>query len=468
MSKREGLRVDRGALGGYAILYTATAAGPNSFKKKKKKRHSMTKNDAKDSGNQPTAGARRWPKAGRLGLRSIIVGATLSMVVAAAAFAAVSFVIPWAQDFGAGFSAADPVAQEPAADPGAASPGTEPPAQDLGNRGVVTTLAGGGPGAEYEDEPGAGGGFNGPQGVAVDSAGTVYVADTTNQLIRKITPAGVVTTLAGSITYDDYGYPGAGGFADGTGPAARFEGPTGVAVDSSGVVYVADGNRIRKITTAGVVTTLAGSGVSGFADGVGAAALFSYPSGVAVDSAGTVYVADTSNHRIRKITPAGVVTTLAGSVTLDEYGYPGPGGFADGTGPAARFEGPSGVAVDAAGTVYVADRYNNRIRKITPAGVVTTLAGPTGGLFGGEQFDRPGGVAVDSAGTVYVADSYNYRIRKITPAGVVTTLAGSGKPGHADGTGTRAQFGGELGIAVDSAGAVYVADSFTNRIRKIQ
>ena len=419
----------------------------------------MTKIDAEDSGNQ------RWPKAGRPGIRSIIVGATLSMVVAAAAFATVSFVLPWAQDFGAGPGAGNPgaVAASPSADPPAASPSAVP-----GNRGVVTTLAGSIEGPEYADEAGTADQLNYPQGIAVDSAGTVYVADSENQLIRKITTAGVVTTLAGSVTLDEYGYPGPGGFADGTGPAARFEGPTGVAVDSSGVVYVADGNRIRKITTAGVVTTLAGSGVSGFADGVGAAALFSYPSGVAVDSAGTVYVADTSNHRIRKITTAGVVTTLAGSVTLDEYGYPGPGGFADGTGPAARFEGPTGVAVDSAGTVYVADRYNNSIRKITTAGVVTTLAGPTGGLFGGEQFDSPIGVAVDVAGVVYVADAYNHRIRKIAPNGDVTTLAGSGKPGHADGTGTRAQFAGPTGVAVDAAGVVYVADANNGLIRKIQ
>ena len=177
-----------------------------------------------------------------------------------------------------------------------------------------------------------------------------------------MTPAGVVTTLAG--------LAGSQGSADGTGSAARFAWPIGVAVDSTGNVYVADNGNdtIRKVTPAGVVTTLAGlAGSSGSADGTGSAARFYGPSGVAVDSAGNVYVADTGNYTIRKVTPAGVVTTLAGLA--------GTEGSADGTGSAARFSYPSGVAVDSAGNVYVADTGNNTIRKVTPAGVVTTLAG---------------------------------------------------------------------------------------------
>ena len=298
--------------------------------------------------------------------------------------------------------------------------------------------------------------FRWPGGIAISSDGTVFVADSDNQRIRKITPAGVVTTFAGS---------GVASFADGTGSAAQFNGPTSVALDSSGTAYVTDklNNRIRKVTPAGVVTTLAGSGVAGNIDGTGVAAQFNGPSGVAVDSSGTVYVADTNNNRIRAITPSGVVTTLAGA---------GPQSFADGTGTAAMFSLPYGVAVDSSGTVYVADYGNNRIRKITPAGVVTTLAGAVSGSADGTgaaaQFNGPTGVAVDSFGTVYIGDNFNNRVRKITPAGVVTTLAGSGVSGSADGTGTAAMFNTAFGVGVDSSGTLYVADSNTARIRKIQ
>jgi sugar lactone lactonase YvrE len=290
-----------------------------------------------------------------------------------------------------------------------------------------------------------------PYGVAVDAAGSVYVADTSNHRIRKITPAGAVSTLAGSTQ----------GFASGVGAAAQFNSPYGVAVDAAGNVYVADNSnhRIRKISPTGVVSTLAGS-TSGYADGTGTVAQFNFPSGVAVDAAGNVYVADTSNHRIRKITSAGAVTTLAGSTS----------GYADGTGTVAQFNTPRGVAVDAAGNVYVADTVNHRIRKITPAGAVTTLAGSTSGYADGTgtvaQFNSPYGVAVDAAGNVYVADTSNRRIRKITSAGAVTTLAGS-TFGFGDGVGAAAQFNTPRGVAVDAAGNVYVADTNNYRIRKI-
>jgi sugar lactone lactonase YvrE len=261
----------------------------------------------------------------------------------------------------------------------------------------------------------------------------------------------LVTTLAGSTT----------GFADGVATAARFSLPFGVAVDAAGNVYVADaGNhRIRKISPAGAVSTLAGS-TQGFVDGSGTAAQFNNPTAVAVDAAGNVYVADRSNHRIRKISPAGAVSTLAGSTQ----------GSADGVGTAAQFSNPEGVAVDAAGNVYVADLNNHRIRKITPAGAVSTLAGSTAGFADGvgaaAQFNFPSGVAVDAAGNVYVADRSNHRIRKISPAGAVSTLAGSTQ-GFADGVGAAAQFSNPEGVAVDAAGNVYVADRSNHRIRKI-
>ncbi len=312
--------------------------------------------------------------------------------------------------------------------------------------GVVTTLAGG---------------FNQPSGVAVDSAGNVYVADTVNSTIRKVTPGGVVTTLAG--------LAGSQGSTDGTGSAARFCYPQSVAVDSAGNVYVADANNysIRKVTPAGAVSTLAGLAASpGSADGTGSAARFSGPCGVAVDSAGIVYVADNGNCTIRKVTPGGVVTTLAGLT--------GIGGSADGTGSAARFYIPYGAAVDSAGNVYVADTYNLTVRKVTPGGVVTTLAGLAGvwgsadGTGSAARFQQPGGVAVDSADNVYVADTWNNTIRKVTPGCAVTTVAGlAGTSGSADGTGSAARFWGPSGVAVDSAGNVYVADADNNTIRKV-
>jgi len=211
------------------------------------------------------------------------------------------------------------------------------------------------------------------------------------------------------------------------------------------------------------VSTLAGSGTGGHRDGTGTAARFKDPSGVAVDSGGNIYVADSTNHRIRKITSAGVVSTLAGS---------GTGFFANGIGTSAQFNYPRGMAVDSGGNIYVADSHNHRIRKITAAGDVDTLAGSgaegfANGIGTSAQFHRPHGVAVDSVGNVYVADSSNHRIRKITVAGVVSTLAGSTR-GFANGAGTWAGFNDLSGVAVDSDGNVYVADYGNNRIRKIE
>jgi streptogramin lyase len=327
--------------------------------------------------------------------------------------------------------------------------------------GVVTTFAGAAGSNGSADGTGAAARFWNPRGVAVDGSGNIFVADTNNSIIRKITPAGVVTTPAGTASTR--------GSADGTGAAARFNTPWGVAVDGSGTVYVADSvnSTIRKITPAGVVTTLAGTAnQGGSVDGTGAAARFSIPNGVAVDGSGNVFVADTGNFTIRKITPVGAVATLAGTV--------GVGGSADGTGAAARFFFPYGIAVDGSGGVYVADTYNHTIRKITPAGVVTTLAGTAGasgsadGTGAAARFNNPYGIAVDGSGNVYVADTYNHTIRKINPAGVVTTIAGAaGSNGSADGTGAAAHFLYPRGVAVDGSGTVYVADTSNSTIRKI-
>jgi sugar lactone lactonase YvrE len=227
------------------------------------------------------------------------------------------------------------------------------------------------------------------------------VADSANNEIRKITTDGVVTTLAG--------FTGHPGNADGTGGNARFRNPWDVAVDSLGNVFVADmsNDAVRKITPDGQVTTLAGqAGVSGTADGFGSDARFNDPFGVAVDAAGNIYVSDTGNNSIRKITPGGMVTTLAG--------LPGYAGNDDGSAGTARFWNPQGLTVDAAGNIYVADTSNNTVRKITPSGAVSTLPALIGAKSGGStQLSNPGGVAVDGAGNVYIADTNNHCVRKI-------------------------------------------------------
>ena len=331
--------------------------------------------------------------------------------------------------------------------------------------GVVTTFAGAAGMKGSADGTGTAARFYGPGAVATDSAGNVYVADTGNSTIRKITPSGTVTTLAGTA--------GAIGHADGTGAAARFFSPHGIATDSAGNVYVADSiNAIRKISPSGVVTTLAGAASVGSLDGTGAAASFFVPYGLATDSAGNVYVVDTGNCTIRKVTPSGTVTTLAGTAGMK--------GSSDGTGAAARFLNPAGISTDSAGNVYVTDQGNSTIRKITQNGVVTTLAGIAGmqgsidGTGPAARFWNPFGIATDSAGNLYVADMggphffVGGTIRKITPNGVVTTLAGAaGVTGHADGTGAAAGFFVPDGMTTDSAGNVYVAEYGNNTIRKI-
>jgi len=318
--------------------------------------------------------------------------------------------------------------------------------------GIVTTLAGSVQGSI--NGTGTGANFNNPKGVAVLSNGNTVVADYINCRIRLITPAGVVTTLAGSTD----------GFADGTGTGARFAATLGVAVNPlTGVIVVADtfNHRIRLVTQAGVVTTLAGQATAGSADGTGTGASFNYPAGVAVTSTGVIVVSDTYNHRIRLVTSAGVVTTLAGS---------GSPAFADGTGAGASFNYPQALAVTSSDVIVVADQNNHRIRLVTLAGVVTTLAGSTAGSADGTgvgaSFSLPSGVAVTSSGDIVVADQNNHRIRLVTPAGVVTTLAGS-TAGSANGTGTAATFNNPYGVAVTPTGDVVVSDTFNHRIRLI-
>jgi sugar lactone lactonase YvrE len=254
------------------------------------------------------------------------------------------------------------------------------------------------------DGPATQASFAEPCGVTVDSSGAIFVADGYGGRIRKIS-GGVVTTVAGG---------GGSGLVNGQGAKAQFNQPCGLASDAAGNLYVADTNNhaIRKITNTGAVTTLAGNGTAGYTDGTGSAARFTAPWGVAVDSNGNVFVADSGNHRIRRITPTGVVTTVAGS---------GVAGYADGVGTRAAFNNPSGVAVRGDGTLFVADTDNHRIRRIAPDGTVTSLAGDGApGLrdsfnepLSNAQFSRPYGVAVASANALFVADTFNSLIRKV-------------------------------------------------------
>lgn len=314
---------------------------------------------------------------------------------------------------------------------------------------TFTTLAGSsGTVSNSADGTGTAAQFDAPRGVAVDRNGNLYVADTRNNTIRKITPSGTVTTLAGSA--------GSEGSTNGTGTAARFNEPFGIAVDDNGTIYVADNsnNAIRKITEAGVVTTLAGGGSPGSNDGTGTAAKLDEPRAIALDSGGNLYVADYDNHLIRKITAAGVVTTIAGRA--DEPGS------ADGTGTNASFRGPMGIAVDAAGVIYVADTGNHSIRRISASGAVTTMT------LSGQTLSEPRGIAITASGALLVADYGAHCIRSISSAGVVTTVAGSqNSPGTTDGSATSARFHYPSGIAVTSAGTIYVADTENDTVRAI-
>jgi streptogramin lyase len=292
--------------------------------------------------------------------------------------------------------------------------------------------------------------FNSPSGITIDTGGNLYVADYGNNLIRKITPAGAVSTFAGS---------GNQGRIDATGVLASFSKPTGIAADNAGNLFVADAgnNKIRKITHAGVVSTFAGIDTTGAVNGPGNTASFYDPLSVAVDVAGNVYVADAGNNLIRKITPAGIVSTLAANDT---------------TGGAPGMNNPTGVAINATGNVFVANYLNNNILLVSPAGTISLFAGT--GLTGADNgpaasatFYLPNNVALDAAGNVYVADGVNNLIRKIATDGTVSTLAGSGMTGAIDSTGVNASFNGPAGLVVDPQGNVYVADANNNKIRKI-
>lgn len=312
---------------------------------------------------------------------------------------------------------------------------------------TVSTLAGNGtPG--YNNGMGTAAQFNNPAGVAADAAGNIYVADSFNNRVRLVTAGGAVSAFAGK---------GSLGYTEGAAADAEFYGPQGLVADGAGNIYVADlgNNVIRKITAGGVVSTFAGNGTAGFVNATGTSAQFNNPAGLAIDAAGNIYVADRGNNAIRKITNAGVVTTLAGFKT---------GGYVNATGTAAGFDTPNGVAVDAAGNVYVADQGNSAIRKITPDGVVTTVAG---GPLQTTLLNFPSALALDSQGNIFIADEGG-RIIECTTTNVLYILAGTlNVSGLTNGDGPTALFNNPQGIAVDANNNIYVADQDNNCIRKL-
>ncbi len=334
--------------------------------------------------------------------------------------------------------------------------------------GLVTTLAGSPGQTGHDDGLGNAARFNFPSALAIDPAGNLYVADTLNHAIRKITPAGQVTTPAGN--------PAANGTDDGIGNQARFNSPRGIAYAPGGLLYVADTDNqtLRRITADGTVTTLAGTaGQPGNADGTGASASFSSPYAVAAGPDGTLYVADSANDTIRRVTPDGTVTSLAGDPTPPDLSSRPFISFADGLGQAAQFKYPQGIAIDALGNAYVADSGNNAIRRITPAGQVTTLAGsiPPGSQDGpasSARFRHPTGLAPTPSGNLFVVDGDNFTIRQIATNGLVQTIAGlAGASGINDGPGADARFTGPRKLTLSPSGNLFVADTANATIRQL-
>ena len=298
--------------------------------------------------------------------------------------------------------------------------------------------------------------------VSADISGNVYIADDGNHRIRKVNSAGIVSTFAGTGT--------AGSNGDGVvATSAQLSSPSGLSADINGNVYIADqvNHRVRKVNSAGILVTFAGTGTAGYNGDGGAATStqLNYPVGVSADINGNVYIADSSNNRIRMVNVAGIISTFAGTIT---EGYFGDGGAAT----SAQLSWPHGVSADINGNVYIADWDNNRVRKVNVAGIITTFAGTgtagsngDGGAATSAQLNNPYAVAVDVNGNVYIADQANQRIRKVNAGGILTTFAGTGAAGYnGDGVTTMAQLNNPFGVSVDMNGNVYIADTYNNRI----
>lgn len=331
--------------------------------------------------------------------------------------------------------------------------------------GVVSTLAGKYPAEGFVDATGANALFNKPSGIAINAEGDLLIADMNNRRIRKVTKQGVVTTLSG----------GTHGYVDGTLANAKFMSPKAIAIDKQGNAYIADRNRIRKITPDGMVSTLAGGEEAGFADGNGAAAIFKHPTSIAVDNQGNIYVAGQQNHRIRKITQDGTVSSIGNASGLrssfdllnNETFVPNKG-YEDGNLENAKFEYPKALTTDAEGNVYVIDgsNENTRIRKITAQGNVSTIT-EVNSDSKSRDFEGASGLGTDKEGNLYVSERKFFSLRKITPDGVVTTIAGGFKQGALDGEGQDAQFYSPGALVIDEDNIIYMVERDANTIRKI-
>ena len=329
--------------------------------------------------------------------------------------------------------------------------------------GIISTVAGnGGQGYSGVGGPATNATLCSPVGMAFDGAGNFFFADACNQVIYKVTPAGIIKTAAGHFVVEQF----SGGFSGDGGPATSVNFPLDLAADQAGNLFIADDNnrRVRKVDTTGTITTIVGNGQYAFgADGGPAAsAKFNIPSGLAFDAAGNLFVADTRNNRIRKITPAGVISTVAGNgssgVNSASQAFPGEGGPAT----SAALNYPLGVAVDAAGNLFIADTFASAIRKVSPSGIITTVA-----TFAIDT--APFRVKVDQAGNLFVANGNSGVVQKVTPLGFVSTVAGNGTFGYSGdgGPATSAALNYPQGLALDAAGNIFISDSGNNVVRKV-
>jgi hypothetical protein len=329
--------------------------------------------------------------------------------------------------------------------------------------GTITTIAGTGvQGFSGDGGPATSAKLYAPSGVAIDGQGNVYIADTNNTRVRKVSPGGTISTFAGT---GEVGFSGDGGPAT----SAKLYAPSGVAIDGQGNVYIADtgNNRVRKVSPGGTITTFAGGGKPGVLGDGGPAtsATLRKPLGAALDGQGNVYIADYENMRVRKVSPGGTITTIAGT---------GVQGFSGDGGPAisAQLRFPYGVAVDGQRNIYIADTNNNRVRKVSPTGTITTFAGTgevgnsgDGGPATSARLQLPWGVAVDGQRNVYIGGGNSF-VRKVDPGGTISTFAGGGRASPGDGgPATAAALAAVRGVAVDGKGSVYFAED--GRVRKV-